>query len=433
MKKWLNEKGEFVVLGEKALSDITDAKELAEYFVAKSENEKEAMDARVEKLEKALETAGVKEEEIKTVSSEFKAQIKEMENIALQIKADAEKAVTPATVDGFKAKWDSKFSDIEGMKAKKNSASLEFEVKASQSYGDITLGEDFAAMRSGVTDQPVRDPFIRSLFSTIPLSTEFYKYVEQDTVIRDAQNVAICSPVTSTTKETLIVRNMSTQVVKDMMDFCVDFVEDYPFMRSRITKLINESISLRVDQQLLLGTGAGNETFSIDSYSSEFDATNVVCPLNVSIQAANYVDLILGMQTQIVALGEENSFMPDTALVNFCDWFKLVRSAKDLDNNYLDQRIVERNGQLFVGGMRVVTNPIVAPNTCYVMDSTKGEVLDRKTVNVDIAFQNKDNWESEIATIKGYVRINLWVPVNNQNAFMKCSDVATAITAITKL
>ncbi len=49
--------------------------------------------------------------------------------------------------------------------------------KAEQTYGDIDSGLDFAQMRQGVIDQPIRTPKIRSLFPVTPVSTEFFKYV----------------------------------------------------------------------------------------------------------------------------------------------------------------------------------------------------------------------------------------------------------------
>lgn len=305
--------------------------------------------------------------------------------------------------------------------------------KASQTYGDIDSGLDFAQVRSGIIDLVVRRPKIRDLFSSVPLNTEFYKFTEQETVVRDAQNVAKCAAVTSTTKETIKVSSIETKVVKDMMDFCRMFVDDYPFMQSRINKLLNESLALKIDSQLLLGDGAGENLFSIDSTASEFSAALAACPLTSSIQAATLVDLILGMQTQIIELGQQNGFDPNTVVVNKCDWFKEVESRKDQNNNYLDGRVTVVNGIPFVGGMMVMWTTTTVTNTCYVFDATKGEVVDRQETIIEIAFENKDNWEKQIATIQGYERLNFLVPTNWKNAFMKCSDIATAITAITKV
>lgn len=341
------------------------------------------------------------------------------------------------TKGSFKATLKASFdSNKEVMKAKADKAeSHRMTVsKASQTYGDINSGLDFAQMRAGIFDKPVRRVYLRSLFSIVPLSTEFYKYVEQDTVIRDAKNVAKCTPITSTTKETLIVRSIETKVIKDMIDFCRTFISDYPFMASRINKLINESIALRVDAQILNGTGLGDETFSINSVSSEFSAANPVGVVTTSIQDANMVDLALAMAMQIEQLGQMGSYMPDTILVNKVDWFIKVEQLKDANNNYLDTRITKVGNQTYLNGMLVLPLPtsLLAQNKMFVFDSTKAEIIDRQELILETSFENRDNWEKEIGTLKGYERINFLVANNNANAFMKCSDVTVAIAAIKK-
>jgi HK97 family phage major capsid protein len=260
-----------------------------------------------------------------------------------------------------------------------------------------------------------------------------YKYVEQDSVVRDAQNVANCTAITtSLTKETLLVSSIEPVKVKDMIKACIDFLDDYAFMQSRINKLLNQSVALQVDEQILLGTGTAPEMNSIDSEASEFSAANAILVLTAKIEAANFVDLILGMSVQVEMLGLENSFRPNIVIVNRGDWFVLVESKKDANENYLDYRVTRLpNGSVMIGDLEVITSPIVAVNTCYVIDSTQGEILDRRQLVIDIAFENGTDWEADIVAIKGSERLNFLVPNEVANAFMKCSDVATAITAIT--
>jgi hypothetical protein len=440
MKKWMKD-GKFTELTKSQIEDLS-VEELAAYDADKNAHKQETLKTEIKELvdknaeENKDAIATLKEDLQKAQNEALEQQNKTLLAMGKRLTEMAEKESSTGSKEGFASRLKAAFDAQENnFKAalEQNRDTVSFKVdKAEQTYGDITDGEDFAQMRPGVTDIVVRRPRVRSLFSTIPLSTEFYKYVEQETVIRDAQNVAKCAAVVSTTKETLIVRDMHTKVVKDMIDFCRLFVSDYPFMQSRINKLLNESVALRVDDQLLLGTGAGEQTFSIDSYSSEFSAANPVCVLTDKIQDASMVDLILGMQTQIEILGEQEHFMPNVVLVNRCDWFVDVQSRKDLNNNYLDSRVTVINGQPFIGGMLVIPLQNVAANSLYVMDTTKAEVLDRMRFEVEVAFQNKDNWEKEIATIKGLERINLWCPVNWQNAFMKCTDIATAVAAIDK-
>jgi len=319
---------------------------------------------------------------------------------------------------------------------KKSNFSFTLDVKATQTYGDIDAGEDFAQMRPGIIDQPIRRLRFYDIFTKVPLSTQFYKYVEQDSVVRDARNIANCAAVsTPLTKETLKVSSIEAVKVKDIIKVCLDFLDDYAFMRSRINKLINDSVGLKVDNGLLLDDGVAPNLNSIDSVSSEFNAANPIGDVSGSIVDANYIDLAMAMKTQVIQLGQENSFNPDYLVVNAVDWFIYVESKKDNNNNYLDYRVVRTVVQglgtvITVGGMTVVTSPIVAQNTMYVFDSMKGEILDRRQIEIDIAFENGTDWESDLVSMKGSQRLNLLVPNEVANAFMKCSDVATALAAL---
>lgn len=438
---WFVMKGEvktFQEITKEQAAEMSD-EEYGMYQAAKFDNLKGELTKEIAKESKAsADRLEALQKEINETRDEAfltlkKAMIKQSEVIA-EMKEEGVSKDSETFKTVMKAKWDENVSELKGFT--NQNASFEFELKAEQTYGDITSGSDFAQMKPGITDIPVRKSVFRSLFRTLPLSTEVLKYTEQATVVRDAQNVAECAAVTSTTKETLTVSEITTKVIQDEIDFCSMFISDYPFMESRVRKLLEESINLRIDQQMLLGTGAGNETFSISSVSSEFSAAAASCVLTASIEVANLVDLISGMATQIYELGQQNSYVPNVAVVNNCDWFKNVWSLKDANGNYLDPRVVVQDGKIYVatlsGLIEVITSPIVAQNTCYVFDSTKGEIIDRQKLNISISFENKDNFVNHIATLLGYERMNLLIENNNANAFMKCSDVTTAIAAILK-
>lgn len=434
---WIKE-DKFVKLDSEAITKLTE-EDIPKYQDALSADQLKREEDLATKITDLMENEEKNAEEIKTLTEQLKGI--DLEVVKTMLSTIKEQGIVLAKMKDqgvitegglktvMKAAWDSKLADIK--KAHDEKKNIEITVKATQTFGDIDAGLDFAQMKPGITDVPVRRPIIRDLFGTIPMSTEFLKYTEQNTVVRDAQNVAKCAAITSNTKETLVVNDISTKVIKDQIDFCRLFIDDYPFMESRINKLINQSISLRVDAQLLLGDGTGENTFSIDSVSSTFNAANAACDISSSIQAGTYVDLILGMETQIFELGQQNDYVPDTVLVNKCDWFIFVQSRKDLNNNYLDARVTMVNGVPFVGGMRVIWSTLVPQNELYVFDSTKGDVVDRQELVLEVAFENKDNWEKQIASLQGYVRLNFLVEDNNANAFMHAPDVAAAITAIT--
>ena len=326
-----------------------------------------------------------------------------------------------------------KSEGLESLAKKSSKNRVEFEVKATADYADIDAGLDFAPMRSGITDIVKKQPVFVNLFPRIIYQGEFYKYAEQETVTRAAGNVATCTAVTSTTGETIKTQNISTKKIKDTLKFCSDYANDYGFVQGRLQSLINDSVLFKLDSQILLGSGTGDELNSISSYASDFDADNTDAPVGATVKDANYVDLLGAMQTQIFVLGKENGYSPDTAVVNVLDWFKFVNSFKDGDNNYMNYRMTTIDGVPSVNGMRVITSPEVAANTCYVFDSTKGQMLMNQSYQTSLAFENDTDWEADLVAMKASVRANLLVEANNQNAFMKCTDVATAITAITEV
>ncbi len=402
------------------LDKLTAAIEGINEKSAKIESNEVELKATKEALESAqTEVKGAKEEIVK-LGTELE-KLKEVKSAPVEQKTELEKVLGE------------KSEALDALAKKSSKNRVEFEVKTTATYGDIDSGLDFAPMRQGITDIPKKNTVFIDLFRRINFNGEFYKYAEQDAVIRDAQNVATCTAVTSLTGETIQTQNITTKKIKDTLKFCSDYANDYPFVQGRLQTLINDSVLFKLDQQILLGTGTGEELNSIDSYSSEFDAANVDAPIGATIKDANYVDLIGAMQTQIYVLGKENAYNPDTVVVNVLDWFKLVNSYKDADNNYMDYRIVTINGVPTVNGMRVITSPEVAPNTCYVFDSSKGEMLVNQSFETSMAFENDTDWESDLVAMKASIRANLLVENNNQNAFMKCSDVATAIDSITKV
>ena len=415
-------------------------------FVKKSIEEVSAMTAEAQteylKAKESFESE-MKLKEIKKVSdlesktSELEIKLKSSQEEQIKLGTEVAKMKEVKSVEKPKGALDEVFeakaTELEAISKKADNAkSVKFEVKATATYGDIDAGLDFAPMRAGITDIPKKKTVFVDLFRRINFGGEFYKYAEQETVTRDAQNVAVCSPVTSTTGETIKTQNISTKKIKDTLKFCSDYANDYPFVQGRLQSLINDSVLFRLDKQILLGTGAGEELNSIDSVSSEFDASNVSAPIGATVKDANFVDLLGAMQTQIFVLGQENSYQPDTAVVNVLDWFKFVNSYKDGDNNYMNYRMTTVDGVPMVNGMKIITSPEVAANNCYVFDSSRGELLVNQSYETSIAFENDTDWESDLVALKASIRANLLVEANNVNAFMKCSDVATAITAITE-
>lgn len=314
---------------------------------------------------------------------------------------------------------------------------LELEVKsmASEAPTDVathTIGDRIP----GIGQLPVRKPLLLDLFPSSPTTKEYVRYMDQETVVRNAQNIYGTNTMTATTKVTWKERNIQIMKVKDLINVSSDMLADYDFVEGEVRQLIGSSVSLQADSQLLSGTGTSPECNSIDLYAGEFDAATASSgnyPAAAgTIEKANIFDLVLVMAGQISALGKANGFMPDTVLMNSYDVF-INNLQKDSTGQYiLPPFVTLANGEWTIHGMKVRANPLVTTNTLYVFDSTKGKILYRKGLTLEMAYNNGTDFEVDQVTIKGTMRLNFFVRNTDTNAFMKCSDVAAAIAAITK-
>lgn len=412
-----------------------DEKGQAAYIVAKNANDLKEMGEKLKKAEEKSATKedldGLKSEILKlkdarvdVLEKALKTQGKEMADVVEKIKnlsTGETKSFKGALLEALNAKS----ADLKTLVAQKSGA-VELEVKAFQDAADITSGLDFAQMESGVSQIPTRQPFVRELFQNATTNREYIKYTEQETVVRDAKNVAGCDASTHNTKITWIVNDIQMKKIRDFVDVCFDMMEDYDFVQSEIQTLVGTDVALKVDQQLLLGTGTGDELNSVDSVSS----THVAGDYALKVTSPTLSDLITVVGCQISDLGQNNSYNPNFALLNPTDSC-LMKLEKDANGNYLLPSWVTSDG-VNIGSIRVITNQLVTINSMYVGDFSKGTVFSRKGATVQFGFENNDNFEREVVTVKAYERLNLRVKNNDKNAFMKVTDIAAALLAITK-
>ena len=396
--------------------------------------------AYIETLEKKMDDAASKEElakAIETLKSSKEEEMKlihnNMKEIALRLKSMGE-GRTSDTKKGLR-QYIEDHSEIlkqirENGKAQKSHAGFSFEVnKATEGASDIGDRDYLGAIEAGIEKKPVRKTSILDLFSRQPVSTEYLHYWEEDVVTRDAKFVVACATSSHDTKKTWAKRTVELAKIRDIVDVCLDMLDDYAFVESEIRALVNESIALAADYELLLGAYASpTDMLSIDYISSEFNPANPLADFSASFQSPTIGDLTVSMKSQINTFGQQNRWVADTVLMNETDRVKYLH-AKDDNGNYLFPNFVYGSTDM-INGMRIVTSPIVAQNTLYVFDSTKGKILDRKRLTVTASFENKDNIEHELVTFIGVERLQFHVRMINRDAFMKCSDIATALGAI---
>jgi hypothetical protein len=357
-------------------------------------------------------------------SNELKAKFVELESSVLALKEVAKNAPQKAkTLAGILSEKSAEIKEV-----LKSNKKFELEIKAQQDPSDIGTRTDYATFLPNTVFKPVRATRIIDLFRRVPVSTEYVKYREEDTVTRDAKVVVACATSTSNTKKTWVTRTVQIQKIRDFVDVCLDMIDDYAFVASEVEQLVNQSVKLKEDSEILLGSG---NILSIDAIASEFDPANVLAPYTGAFASATLAELTAAMKAQIYTFGQENSWNADTIVMNYNDYVKFMHQ-KNADGDYLLPNFV-MSGDGVLNGMRIVTSPLVTANTLYVFDSSKGEILDRQGATLEMSYENNDNFEHEIVTLKVVERIQFHVAQINQDAFMKCTDIAQALTDITAI
>lgn len=287
----------------------------------------------------------------------------------------------------------------------------------------------------GIGQLPVRRPFLEDIFRTVNVNKEYVRYMDQETITRDAKNVLDVNATTHNTAVTWKERNIQICKVRDFVHVSLDMMDDYDFVEGEIRRLLETSVQLKVDNGLLLDDGAAPNLHSVDEVSSEFDAANTlggtIEEWQDKVDTPNIFDLVIAMSSQIMAIGKENMYMPDTVLWNSIDKYKAML-IKDKNGQYLMPPFVVKVGdnEYSIDNMRVRANPNVPANTMYVFDSSKGVIYARKGLTLEMSYENGTNFQTETVTIKALRRLNLLIRNVDQDAFMKCSDIDAALTAI---
>ena len=366
---------------------------------------------------------------IKTAFGEIEKDVNGLKSHEAKIEKDQLKAFLMENSEVFKEIKSRKGTPIEI--SLKQTEIGEVVNKAVVSYPNIGDRDYLGQIDGTIYRQPVRRTSILDLFATDTVNSEYLHYWEQTNVTRDAKFVVACAPSVHDTSATWAKRTVELAKIRDMVDVCIDMLEDYNFMESELRRLLLESIQLVKEAQLLTGTVAGaNDLNSIASIASEFNPANPLLDFTAAngFQEPNLEQLVDAMSAQISIFGQLN-WDANVVVLSLRDYVR-YKHLKDANGNRLIQTISENYET--IAGKRVVVSPLVAPNTLYIMDATKGRFKRRKGVSVNMYYENKDNAEKELVTMKAVERCQFHVSLIDRNAFMKCSDIEAALTAITR-
>lgn len=348
----------------------------------------------------------------------FKANIEE---IALRVLELETKGTKEVNTESLKSILESKKEQLAQMKEKSGS-SVQFTLKAAgtMALSTNTTGQIPQAEReAGITRIVRRNPFILELVNVGTIMSNVWEWVEQKNLDGGAAMTAE-GAAKSQADFDLVVASANVKKVTAYIKITKEMLDDVELMRSEIDQELTELINLRIDDQLLNGTGLTVNLSGINQTATAYAAGAFA----LAIPQPNVFDVLRTAINQV----RVNLFEPNYIVLHPTDMTKMDL-AKASDGHYVLPPFASTDGTV-VSGIRVVANTGVTIDNFLVGDFTKYGVRFKEGLTINVGYEN-DDFTKNLVTILAEARLVGRVKSNHYGAFVK-GVISTAITALTK-
>ena len=285
-------------------------------------------------------------------------------------------------------------------------------------YSGGTVG--LSDLETGLTRIQRRAPFMRQLVNTRGTTSKYVVWIEQANADPGVAGQTAEGTEKTQTDFDLVERSSEVKKTTAYIKVSKEMLADIPFMQGEINGELMELVELKLDEQILLGDGTGNNLTGIDSVATAFAAGTFA----LSVPQANNSDVLRVAISQIA----NANFSANYILLNPAD-AAAMELTKDTNGQYTYPVFVNEAG-MSVKGIPVIENPGVTAGDFYVGDFTKSNLRIREEMNVQVGYVN-DDFTKNLVTILCETRACHFVKTNHYGAFVK-GDFATAIAAIDK-
>lgn len=425
-----DDKEVFVKITEKQQDELSDV-ELLAYTNAKYDDMEgklmELVEENKEDNTKNVEAIAELKEEMSENSKAQLTILKQHGEVLSQLTVSGGKGDEPITLS--KAIENFIKDNIEEIRAVKAGDQKKLDISVKVTVETSAVGGSTASIRiPGIGQDPVRRIFIADLFAQSTVGTDsggLITYWDQNTLNRNANNVAENTAIPES-EINWIEKSCKIEKIGDSIPVTEEAMEDFSFIESEVRNFLLVNVDLKLDQQLLFGTGVSPQLKSINLAAQ----TYVVGAFAVKIVDPTIFDVMKTGKTQIQNSGQNNMFNPNIVLMHPTDE-TLMKLSKDTDGNYLLPMFMTTDGAI-IDGMRVIVTPLVVQNTMFIMDTTWGSVWNHRELSLQMATQHADDFLNDRIRLKATLRKAFVIRDIHANAFLKVDSISAAIIALTK-
>jgi len=360
---------------------------------------------------KALETAG---ENVTALKSN-------VDEIALRVLGLEEKGVPSNTPKNLSSLLAEKAEDLKAMK-EKSGASVQITLKAAGTMAESTniTGQVPQAQReAGITRIVRRNPFILELVNVGTIMSNVWEWVEQKNADGGSAMTAE-GAAKSQADFDLVVASANVKKVTAYIKITKEMLDDVELMRSEIDQELIELINLKIDEQLLSGSGLAVNLSGITTTATAWAAGAFA----LAIPTPTKWDVLRTAINQV----RVNLFEPNYIVMHPTDVASMELS-KATDGQYILPPFAASDGTV-ISGIRVVANTGVTIDKFLVGDFSKYGVRFKEGVTINVGYEN-DDFTKNLVTILAEARLVGRVKSNHYGAFVY-GDFSDAVTALTK-
>lgn len=344
-----------------------------------------------------------------------------IEEVALKVLELETKSVPNGTPESLGTLLAAKADELKAMK-EKSGASVQITLKAAGTMAESTniTGQIPQAEReAGITRIVRRNPFILELVNVGTIMSNVWEWVEQKNADGGAAMTAE-GAAKSQADFDLVVASANVKKVTAYIKITKEMLDDVALMRSEIDQELTELINLKIDDQLLNGTGLTVNLTGIVTNATAWAAGAFA----LSIPTPTKWDVLRTAINQV----RVNLFEPTYIVVHPTD-VTAMELSKDTTGQYIMPPFIGSDGTL-ISGIRVVANTGVTIDKFLVGDFQKAGVRFKEGLTINVGYEN-DDFTKNLVTILAEARLVQRVKSNHYGAFVY-GDFSDAITALTK-
>lgn len=366
-------------LAAKLATALDTAKAQGEDFAAKSANQEKISAAQKEQLDETIITLNETRLQLDALKQAF---------------AGADESATVSRKMTMGEKFAAKSGEFN---AGDRTSRLRLQMKA----GEVTNSPNSSPL-GGTTDLGMRMPVdlplvIRDLLTRIEIQTDSVEFSYLDTFTNNAGMVAELGKKPQS-EITFNMETLPTRVVAHFIKASKQALSDNTFLQGLIDNRLRRGLDMKIEQQLLLGDGTGQNLRGLLPNATAFVKTQLA-----TVDKANRLDVIRLAMLQTVLAG----YTSNGVILNPLDAFTIALTKDDV-GGYLISNPTAEGGNMRLWGLPVVESASMTADNFLIGDFTQAELYNRWDTTVEAGFEN-DDFTKNMVTLLGEARLALGI------------------------